>query len=328
MTATTTTHPLVERYVAAVAARLPADQRTDVGEELRGSILDSVEDRLDHDPAADRDAVVREVLTDLGDPGDLARSYTGTTRFVVGPDHYDTWLGLVVAITATAAPITALVTLIARIWAEDPYPEAILGSIWTGLTVAIHVAFWVTLTFWIIERTGTELDRGHEEWTLDRLPPLPERRSLGLKELVGGIGLIAIVLAWLPWQHFRSPVDDAAGDRVPILDPALWSSGWLWALVALLLAEIGVEVYKFRVGNWTGAVTAVVVLTNVAFGVLVVAMVTSHRLVSEGLLGRASDPAAADTIVDRIVVVVAVLVSIMGVWEAVTGHRKHRSREL
>ena len=34
MNHTTTTDPLVERYVAAVAARLPADQRQDVADEL------------------------------------------------------------------------------------------------------------------------------------------------------------------------------------------------------------------------------------------------------------------------------------------------------
>ena len=81
MTTTTTTHPLVERYVAAVAARLPSDQRADVADELRGSILDSVEDRLDHDPAADRDAVVREVLAGLGDPAVLARGYAATPHW-------------------------------------------------------------------------------------------------------------------------------------------------------------------------------------------------------------------------------------------------------
>lgn len=322
----TSADPLVERYVEAVASRLPADQRTDVADELRASILDSVEDRLDREPEPhlERERVVRGVLTEMGDPARLAESYRGGPRHLVGPEHYETWRGLVVAITLAAAPITALVTLVVRIWAEDPYAEAILGSIWTGLTVAIHVAFWVTLTFWIIERTGTELDLDQEEWTVDRLPPLREPRTLGLKELIGGVGFVVIVLAWLPWQHFRSPVDDVAGDRVPILDPTLWSSGWLWGLVALLGAEIAVEVHKFRVGRWTRAVTALVVLTNAAFAVLVVAMVSDHQLVSDGLLGRASDPAAVDTAVDRIVVAVAVVTSAWGAWEAVAGHRKDR----
>lgn len=321
MTVTTTTHPLVERYVAAVAARLPADQRTDVAEELRGSILDSVEDRLDHDPGADRDTVVREVLAGLGDPAVLARGYAATPHYLVGPANYDTWRGLILAISLVAAPVTAVVTLVARVWAEDPYPEAILGSAWTGFTVAIHVAFWVTLTFWLIERTGTEVDTGADPWTPDDLPELPRDRTLGLKELVGGVGFLALVLAWLPWQHYRSPVDDASGRAVPLLDPALWS-GWLWGFVALVVLAVVVEVVKYVAGHWTLAVTLLSVAADVAMGVFLVAMLTTQTVVNPAL----SSSGEVTATVDATVVVVAVVVVAMGVGEAVRGHLRHRAR--
>lgn len=321
MTVTTTTHPLVERYVAAVSARLPADQRTDVGDELRGSILDSVEDRLDHDPTADREAVVRDVLLGLGDPAVLAQGYAATPRYVVGPENYDTWRGLVLAISLVAAPITAVVTLVARIWAEDPYLEAIIGSAWTGFTVAVHVAFWVTLTFWIIERTGTEVDAGADPWTPDDLPELPRDRTIGLKELVGGVGFLVLVLAWLPWQHYRSPVDDVSGQRVPLLDPALWS-GWLWGFVALVVLAVVVELIKYAVGHWTLAVTLLAVAADVLMGAFLVALLTTQTIVNPAL----STTGEVTTTVDATVLVVSLVVVAIGVGEAVRGHLRHRAQ--
>jgi hypothetical protein len=323
MTTTSVTDPLVERYVAAVAARLPGDQRTDVADELRASILDSVEDRLDRDPEAGRDAVVRDVLLGLGDPVVLARGYTARPRQLVSPENYDTWWSLVVVIAAVAAPVTAMATLVARIWAEDPYPEAVLGSLWTGFTVVIHVAFWVTLVFWVLERSGTDSPAAGEaeEWTPDRLPELPRGRVLGLKELVGGLGFVALVLAWLPWQHFRSPVDDAAGDRVPLLDPELWSSGWLWGFVALLVLTAVVEVVKYRAGDWTTGVTVTVVALDVLTAAYLVLLLTTQTVVNPALDTGGDAPAAAD----RIVLVVALVVAALGSAEAVRGHLRHRA---
>ncbi|QBR93988.1 HAAS signaling domain-containing protein [Nocardioides euryhalodurans] len=318
----TLSDPLVERYAVAVASRLPADQRDDVAAELRASILDSVEDRLDRDPDAARDAVVREVLLDLGDPIVLARGYATAPRYLVGPENFDTWRTLVLVISAVGAPVTALATLVARIWAGDPYPEAILGSLWTGFTVVVHVAFWVTLVFWIMEHTGTRSPMATEEgWTLDRLPELPRARALGLKELIAGLGFVTIVLAWLPWQHVHSPVVDDNGDRVPLLDPALWSSGWLWGFVALLLATAAVEVVKYRAGDWTTGVTLSAVALDVVTAAYLVLLLTTQTVVNPALDPGGSAPAAADTIV----LVTALVVAALGIGEAVRGHLRHRT---
>lgn len=319
MNHTTTTDPLVERYVAAVAARLPADQRQDVADELRATVLDTVEDRLDEGPAPDRDRVVRDVLTDLGDPAVLARGYAARPRHLVGPEHYDAWWGLLVTIVLVAAPVTALITLVARIWAEDPVVPAVLGAVWTGITVAIHVAFWVTLVFWILERTGADTGDDEGAWSPDDLPELPRRRTLGLTELLGGVGFLAIVLAWLPWQHYRSPVDDPTGERVPLLDPALWS-GWLWGFVAVLVLGIVVEVVKYAAGRWTLGVTVLAVLTDVATAAFLAAMVSTQTVVNPALEADGIVTATAD----NVVLVVAIIVGTLGVAEAVRGHLRER----
>ncbi len=80
-----TTHvPTVDRYVAAVLAHVPRDQRAGVEVELRRSIAADTARRLAAGQDPDEAAAEREVLTGLGDPiraaADLLRPATGPHR--------------------------------------------------------------------------------------------------------------------------------------------------------------------------------------------------------------------------------------------------------
>jgi len=65
--------PLTERYVQAALRGLPPQQRSDIERELRTSIADAVDAKME----AGSDAAVaeREALTELGDPARLAAGY-------------------------------------------------------------------------------------------------------------------------------------------------------------------------------------------------------------------------------------------------------------
>ena len=67
------TTDLTDRYVWAVVRSLPEDQRDEVGRELRASIEDAIETRLEAGESA-KDAEVN-ALQELGDPSRLAGQY-------------------------------------------------------------------------------------------------------------------------------------------------------------------------------------------------------------------------------------------------------------
>ncbi len=327
MTTPTATDPLVEQYVAAVGRRLAGAQREDVAAELRASILDSVESRLDREPATDRAAVVRDVLTELGDPAVLARGYTTRPRQLIGPDVFDAWWYLLRALWLAGPPLITVLSLVTGIWEDDdPLPQIVVEAVLAGLGVAIQIFFWVTAVFWAADRFGGGVKPDTEEWSVDQLPPLPRERELGLGELVPGVVFHVAVLAWLPWQQFRSPMRDESGDRIPTLNPELWTSGWLWFFVALLVVGLATELVKYAVGSWTTAVTAVVIVVDLATTGFVVALAATQQVVSTELLSRAADPAAVDRAVGRIIIVSALVIGAMSIVEAVRGHRRHRAR--
>jgi Mn2+/Fe2+ NRAMP family transporter len=93
-----------------------------------------------------------------------------------------------------------------------------------------------------------------------------------------------------------------------------------------MVLGLATEVVKYAVGSWTAAVTALVIAVELATTGFVVALAATQQVVSTELLSRASDPAAVDLAVGRIIIVSALVVGTMSVVEAVRGHHSHRAR--
>jgi len=334
MTARTTTPPgtaddLVERYVHLVARHLPAAQRSDVADELRTSIWDSVDDRTG--PAveeAHRERAVREVLAEMGEPTRLSHAYAAAPRHLIGPRYFDDWWTTVRALIVTVVPLIVLIGVAADLGLDGAsVGAAVGGAVWTGFNAAIHIAFWVTGVFWILERTGSPsaMEASRAEWGPDDLPELPRSRQVGVPDLVWGAGLMGLILAWLPWQHFRSPLDGPDGSPAPMLAPDLWASGWAWGLVGLLVVTMVFEIGKFVVGNWTRAVTVLSVLLDVVFAAFLIALVRTQDVVNPAVIAGLDDPGASRRLVGGIVLAVAGATAILGIVDAVRKHAAYRA---
>src|SRR6478736_5334921 len=74
---------LTDRYVAATLRRVPADQHADLEQELRASVADAVEAKVEAgtDPAR----AETDVLNDLGHPDRLAADLAGRPLYLIGP---------------------------------------------------------------------------------------------------------------------------------------------------------------------------------------------------------------------------------------------------
>lgn len=240
---------LTDRYVAATAREIDESQRADVERELRATIADMVDARLDAEPTTP-EAAERAVLVELGDPMRLAASYSGRPLHLLGPAVYPQWRRLVTVLLWAVVPLVTLLNLVVRLFVDDVAANgvgpAFGGAALTGLTVAFHVLFWTTLVFAVLERTGSA-DTG--SWDPDSLPEDPAARRVGLGETVASLVVLLLVGLAVVWQRTSSPVR-RNGDAVPVLDPALWS-GWIPAFFAVLVASGVVAVLAYRARRWT-----------------------------------------------------------------------------
>ncbi|QKE84327.1 hypothetical protein [Arthrobacter sp. NEB 688] len=317
---------LTDRYVTATVRELAPDQRDDVDRELRGTIEDMVEARLDAGPTADRDEVERAVLVELGDPMRLAAGYSGRPLHLIGPTVYPEWRRLVVLLVSVVVPLAAVGTLVVRLFTDDVAADgvgpAFGGAALAGLTTAFHVVFWTTLVFAILERT--QPDTGVMGWTPDQLPEAPvSRRSVGRSETVLSVVALVVMALALVWQRTSSPVR-VRGEAVPVLDPALWS-GWLPLLLGLLAAHAALALVAFRARRWTWPTVAVGVALDVAVAALLVGLAQTDRLFAPGFVEALVDGGWATAGRDlRVATVLGVLV--VTLWDQVETGRRMLSR--
>lgn len=262
---------LVDRYVFTALRRIPEQQRADIDRELRASIEDAVDARVE--AGETRDAAVETTLTELGDPERLADQYAGRPQFLIGPELFPVWRRLLKIMLWTVLPIVVTVGVVIQIF-DDPNIGKIIGGVFsTGLTVGAHLCFWVTLTFAIAERTGTPMKLN---WSLKDLPKYEAQRA-GLGQMLTGVVWVVLLIAALVLQQFTFT-------DVPVLDPANWSLWWP-ILIALFVLRGFYYVWVFKVGETTRAVAAVNAVLSVAWAAPMIWLLASDRFFNPAYQG-------------------------------------------
>ncbi|MET8085636.1 permease prefix domain 1-containing protein [Micromonospora sp. NPDC005237] len=308
---------LTDRYLAATLRSVPAQRRAEIATELRASIEDMIEDRTGG--GEDAAAAEREVLTELGNPDRLAARYADRRLQLIGPTYYLIWLRLLkLLLSFIPALAGTVVTVVAVVDGKG------FGAIGPGLVIALHVAvhisFWLTLTFVLIERSQPAVDL--PDWTVDELPDVPAHRDVSLVDTIAAVAMLVLTIGYLPLQHYQSWVRASDGDNIPVLDPALWSF-WLPALMVVLLAIAVFEVVKYRIGRWSWPLFAVKALLNLAFTVPLAGLALSDALLNPALGERLSWLADADNR-SLLNALIALGVAVVLVWDLVDTVLKSR----
>ncbi|MFI9640692.1 permease prefix domain 1-containing protein [Micromonospora sp. NPDC051925] len=272
---------LTDRYLAATLRAVPAPRREEIATELRAAIEDMIDDRTGG--GQDDATAEREVLTELGHPERLAARYADRRLQLIGPTYYLVWQRVLRRLLTTIPGAVGVIVGVVQATLGDNPAGAIGSGISVAFQTAVQIAFWVTLSFAVLERTAAPPKL--PEWSVDQLPEAPVERDVRLTDTCASVAMILLTLAFLPWQHFRSWARGTGGERIPLLDPALWTS-WLPVLAAALLASLALEVVKYRTGRWTWPLVAVNALLDLAFAVPLVWLVLTDRLLNPDLVAR------------------------------------------
>ncbi|MFS0852870.1 permease prefix domain 1-containing protein [Microbacterium sp. 179-I 3D4 NHS] len=319
----TTTTTLTERYIGATIRSLPPAAQSDVRAELEASIADAIDARVEQgETPAEAE---RAVLTELGDPGVLAAGYAERPLQLIGPRYYLIWWRLLTLLLWIVPAFAAVGVAIGKILEFATIGETIGAIVVAVLMTIVHVGFWTTLVFAVLERTAT--DPG-VEWNPDHLPEITERGA-GRSEAIASLIFLVLAAAAILWDALRGFVRD--GDvPVPILNPGLWPVG-MTVLLVLMLAELVLALAVYRAGRWTVAAAVVNTVLAVAFVVPALALLVSGDLVNPGFidylavehateLADANAGAADQGGVLRVIgVILGVVIVGSGIWDIIDG---------
>lgn len=308
---------LTERYISATITSLPLDAQDDVRAELEASIADAIEARLDQgeDPAAAEHAV----LTELGDPAALAAGYADRPLHLLGPRYFLTWwrlLKLLLMIVPACAVVgVALAQAIAGASAGEIFGQAI----GVGVSATVHMVFWLTLVFVILERTGAET--GHK-WDLDQLPE-PRPHGTGRSDLIASLVLSAAMIGAVLWDRFQGFVR-IDGETLQILHPQLWP----WAvlgLFAIIAGEAALAVIIYARRRWTSGLAVANTVLAVLWVSWALTALGNGVLVNPELMEIAFPEGGGSPDTIRVVTILFVLTMVgTAVWDIIDGWLKAR----
>lgn len=287
---------LTERYLAAAMRGIPEAQRTDVERELRSSIADALEDRVS--AGEDRAAAEKAVLEGLGDPVRLAAGLLGRPLYLIGPDLFVEYRQLLVMLLSIVMPIVGIVQVAVALAGGDDYIGAVMAGIGGAWTVGLHIFFWVTITFAVVERFDAVreardgISGAAGRWTVDRLPALPADR-MSASDAVGEVLGAALGIGGLLFLTGAAWFTNAAGEPIPLLNPELWSY-LVPALVAILAAQGALQILVFLVGRWTMPLAAANAVVQLAFSLPVIALALSGSLINPSFADALGWPPLAD----------------------------------
>jgi hypothetical protein len=313
---------LTDRYCYAVLRVIPRDQRADLEPEIRALVADAIEA---HSAAGTEPATAeRAALTELGDPDLLAQRYLDRSPSLIGPRSFAAWWRLLTVLVSIVVPLVTVLAMAGSAIDGEGIAQIAGSGLSAALMALVQVAFWVTLAFALLERSGTPAPG--RPWTPERLPELPRAEPGSALELVVSVVALAFGAGALVWQQVARPVT-IDGSSYPLLDPALWSFWLPWFLVVLGL-EAGFAVALYVRGRWTWPLATLNIVLAAAFAVPAISLLQAGTLFDPGLTVVVRGSALADALAPTSSVA-AVAIAAVAILDAINGIRKaleaHRS---
>jgi len=306
MTATVT---LTDRYVDTAMRTVPEAQRADLAAELRASIEDQIEARVEQ--GEPHDSAERAVLTELGDPDKLAAGYTDRPLWLVGPRYFLDWWRLLKLLLYIVPACAAFGVALAMVLDGATFGEIVGALVPLLLSVVVHLAFWTTLVFVILERTGHDTMTSGP-WTPDQLPE-PRQKGVGLGDMITSLAFLAIMVGVVLWDLFVGFVPTEPG--LSFLDPGLWP-WWILALFAVMALEAVVAVVVYAIGRWTIPLAVANGILNLVIAVPALWLLFEGRLINPAYFPTIIPDDGAE--VGQIVsIIVGFVIAGIAIWDTV-----------
>lgn len=252
---------LIKRYIYAVVKQLPSKIREDVSKELQTLIDDMLEARCGLVIPSEKD--VKVVLTELGTPAELAKSYNpDKDRYLIGPRYFAAYkMLLTLAILAVAFGI--LISSIVTVISSGTSLSFIGFGKWIASTIMglVYAFAFVTIFFAFFEKKGISVDLSDNN--LDTLPPVPQKQE-SIKKSESIISIIvsiifAVCFILAPEVLFFYTKESGI---IPIFDPVVIRSIW-YLIIILSTLDIFREAAKLHEGRYTKKLAAIIFIVDI-----------------------------------------------------------------
>ena len=230
---------LLDRYLHAIEFWLPKRQRQDIIAELSEDLRSQIDEKETELGRKLQDAEVEAILKRCGSPLSVALRYL-PQQYLIGPTLFPIYRFVLIVLVLGCVIPRSLIWLGFLI--ADPAHRGYLHMENLWVTV-LYFAFFTTLAFAIIERSGVKL-QGLDTWNPRKLPPVRDPNRIPRSGPLFEIAAAVIVNVWFVSIFWPRPVFDLYGAQ--ITPAAIWQV-FFWSFLVLAAANVviaGVNLFR------------------------------------------------------------------------------------
>ncbi|WDH75992.1 hypothetical protein PTI97_00210 [Exiguobacterium marinum] len=266
-------------YIDEVTSRIPESMRQDVALELESTI----DDMTGNDPS---ETALFEALRQLGDPHILAARYANRPLHLIGPALFTQYVNVIKIVLPIAVTVITILSVIGYLnnSIDDTswLPFLIQAFLQVGaaiFNVVVQTLFWITLTFFIIERAVPEGEVPFSSWKPEQLKKVkPRSTSISFGSILFDfVATVLMVVLYVNAEQMIRVVMN--GKSYPLLNPSVLDR-FLPFVIALAVFGIAIAIYKWMVRHWTKPLALWNALFNVVWIVVTALILLQPDLIS------------------------------------------------
>ena len=277
---------LIERYIYAATRFMKREEKEDTAKELQSIIDDMLEERCGGEEPDE--AMVKEVLNELGDPKELYEKYSSEGKdCLIGAPYYGVYkyvLKTALMCVVFGLVVAQFILLVIDLYSGAATAAGVSGAVETSIDVivnwivemiacvvdgAIFTFAAVTAGFAYMYHKGIKMDTLFD--SLDQLPRIPKKEeTISKVGIAFGIGISVLFFTlFLACPQVLCMYKAESGEFVSIFDVEFIQGTWY---LIMLFAAIGIgrEIVKLIEGTYTKKVLVATMIADISSAVLAV----------------------------------------------------------
>lgn len=287
---------LIERYIYAATRFMKKEEKEDTAKELQSIIDDMLEERCGGEEP--NEAIVKEVLSELGDPKELYEKYSSDGKdCLIGAPYYGVYkyvLKTALMCVVIGLVIAQFILLIIDLYSGAAAAVGVTGALETSIELiinwivqmiacvvdgAIFTFAAVTAGFAYMYHKGIKMDTLFD--SLDQLPRIPKKEeTISKVGIAFGIGISVLFFTlFLACPQVLCMYKAESGEFISIFDVEFIQGTWY---LIMLFAAIGIgrEIVKLIEGTYTKKLVIVTVIADIVSAVLSVVWLSNPAIIN------------------------------------------------
>lgn len=236
---------LIDRYLAAIARRLPAAKADDIVAEIRDDLLNRLEAREDRLGRPLTKNEVSDLIKETGHPLVVASRYR-RQQYLIGPDAFPFYVATLRIVGMFLAVAFAVATASHVVFGHADPVGAALRAFSEVISSAMIGFGTVTAIFYALERTGFPADYV-AKWRPQELPEVKQKQPSPWHSAFEVAAGVYFILWWCGLVPFPGYYTNAEG--LTLNPDPIWTTIW-WPVLALMVARLVYNIIQWLRPRW------------------------------------------------------------------------------